>query len=174
MNRISSVSAGLAALLTFGAFGHAVAQNDIFEVDNATTVIEDIDREPQRCINTVAIKETHVVDDETILFYMRNGDVYQNVLRRECRGLEREQRFSYEILGRNLCSTDWVTVIRSFGGSFEPGWSCGLGQFVGISEEQAYFLRHAEIPQMEDEAVELPEEDEEDDAGRADAAVESD
>ncbi|HEY5623032.1 MAG TPA: hypothetical protein VIV14_04670 [Gammaproteobacteria bacterium] len=172
MKWITSEFVGFAALLAFGAFGHAVAQDgDIdIDVDDPTALVDDIDREPRRCINTIAIDETYIVDDETILFFMRNDQVYQNVLRNSCAGLKREKRFSYSILGRNLCRTDSITVLQSFGARLERGRSCGLGPFVEISEEQAEFLRYGERPQVEEEAVEVPEESD----AEADAGAESD
>jgi len=167
MTGITTVLGGLLALIGFLSTGLAVAQDghiDIgIDVDSAAAAIDDIDRELERCIRVGGIDETHIVDDQTILFYMRNDVVYQNVLRSECRGLKREDRFSYKTLGGNLCLTDAVTVLRNFAGGLEAGRSCGLGPFVRISEEEADLLRYGERPLINDEAVELPQDEEDSD-----------
>src|SRR5690606_17824151 len=48
-------------------------------------------RNPTRCISTTRLDRTEVVDNETVLFYMRGGDIYRNRLSRSCPGLEREK-----------------------------------------------------------------------------------
>lgn len=163
MTRFAALIAGFIALTGFLGSGLAAAQDGDIDVDSAAAAIDDIDREPERCIRLAGIDETHIVDDQTILFYMRGDDVYQNVLRNECRGLKREDRFSYKTLGGNLCSTDTVTVLQRFGGGFDAGRTCGLGPFIRISEEEADFLRHGERPLATDEAVEYPQDEEDSD-----------
>lgn len=161
MTGTTTVFAGFIAGLGLLSSGFAVAQDDDFDVDSAAAAIDDIDREPERCIRLAGIDETHIVDDQTILFYMRNDDVYQNVLRQACHGLKRDDGFSYKTLGGNLCLTDTVTVLRRFGGGLEAGRTCGLGPFIRISEEEADLLRHDERPLMNDEAAEAPQDEDE-------------
>lgn len=162
MTRYATLIASFIALAGTLSFGLAFAQDDDIDIDidNAAAAIDDIDREPERCIRLAGIDETYIIDDQTILFYMRGDDVYQNVLRNECSGLKREDRFSYKTLGGNLCRTDTVTVLQRFGGGFDAGRTCGLGPFVRISEEEADFLRYGERPLVEDEAAELPQDEE--------------
>lgn len=126
---------------------------------------DDIDREGQRCISVTRLKETHVVDDRTLLFYMRGGEIYRNVLRYDCRGLKAQSSFSYSVIANRLCGTDTITVLESFGGDLSRGMSCGLGKFYEISEDEAEFLRYGERSDImeEPEAVDLPEGDQEDD-----------
>ena len=161
MTRMTTVFASFLALTGLLSLGVAVAQDGDIDVDNAAAAIDDIDREPERCIRLAGIDQTHIVDDQTILFYMRQGDVvFQNVLRLECRGLKRADRFGYKTIGGNLCSTDAVTVLRTFGGGFDSGMTCSLGEFVRISPEEADFLRYGERPLMTDEPAEVPQDEE--------------
>ena len=151
-------------LFFFGAV--AFAQNDIeaLEAEAAAAIADDIDREAERCINVSRIKETHIVDDNNVLFYMRGNEVYLNELRWACRGLKRERQFSYSVRANRLCGTDTITVLQGFGSSLSPSNSCGLGQFVPISEVEADFMRYGERSEMmeEPEAVELPHDDDAD------------
>ena len=113
----------------------AVAQDDAIDIDTAAAAAamgDDVDREGERCINTSQIRDTHIADDETILFYMRGGDVYRNTLRHNCPGLKRTGRFSYRVTVNRLCSVDSIRVLESFGGNFTPGMSCGLAEFYAI------------------------------------------
>ena len=123
---------------------------------------DDIDREGERCISVTRLRSTHVVDDRTVLFYMRGGDIYRNVLRHDCPGLKRENRFSYKVSVSRLCSVQTITVLEDFGGSLSRGISCGLGKFYQISKDEADFLRYGERSdiQAEPEAVDLPDDDE--------------
>ncbi len=152
--------------LTLGALTlamTAVAQDDADEAVSASEAfVEDIDREGERCITVSRLRSTHAVDDRTILFYMRGGDTYLNQLRYNCPGLKLRNRISYKVIANRLCSVDVITVLESFGGGLQPGISCGLGQFYGISEDEARFLRYGERSEIQEEpeAVELPDGDE--------------
>jgi hypothetical protein len=99
------------------------------------------DRTPQDCILASSIDEHDAIDDQNILFYMRDGKVYRNHLPRKCPGLERENRISYQLRGtRRLCSIDTITVLEDsvFGGGvgFRDGFTCRLGEFVPLSPEE--------------------------------------
>ena len=105
---------------------------------------------------------THVVDDKTILFYMRGGDVYRNTLRFDCPGLKRENRFSYKVTASRLCGVDSIRVLESFGRNLTAGVSCGLTEFYPISEDEADFLRYGDRNELQEEpeAVDLPDDEE--------------
>ena len=60
---------------------------------------EVIDRTPEDCVSLSRVSRTKVIDDNTILFYMRGRRIYRNILDRECPGLEREGRFTYRVQG---------------------------------------------------------------------------
>jgi len=154
----------LACLLALMFRMTAVAQDDAIDIDAAAAAatVDDLDREGERCINTSRIRNSHVVDDKTILFYMRGGGVYRNTLRYNCNGLKRVNRFSYTVTTNRLCAVDSITVLVSFGGSVTPGISCGLSEFYAISEEEADFLRYGERNELQEEpeAVDLPDHEE--------------
>ena len=162
MKQAITVLACLLALM-FGMT--AVAQDDAIDIDTAAAAatLDDVDREGERCISTSRIRNTHVVDDKTILFYMNGGVIYRNTLRFACPGLKRENRFSYKVTAGRLCGVDSIRVLENFGGSLGPGISCGLTQFYGISADEADFLRYGERNELQDEpeAVELPDDEEE-------------
>ncbi len=161
----SALTASACTLLTLGSLTLAMtaaAQEDAADADAAAeATADDIDREGERCINVSRLRDTYVVDDRTVLFYMYGGDVYRNVLSYDCPNLKRQKAFSYKVTVNRLCSVDWITVIEGFGRGLRPGASCGLGQFYGISEDEADFLRFGERSEIQEEpeAVELPEAD---------------
>lgn len=99
-----------------------------------------IDREGERCINTRNIRDTDIIDERTILFRLRGNDYYVNYLRNACRGLLREERFSYRTSGGRLCSVDTIRVLEQFGGFIQEGMSCGLGMFYPVTEEEAELI----------------------------------
>jgi hypothetical protein len=82
------------------------------------------------------IDSTRVLDDQTILFYLRDDRVYRNYLPRKCPGLSQQNRFSYESHTGQLCNVDAVTVLEQWAGRLEPGFTCRLGAFHPISPEE--------------------------------------
>jgi hypothetical protein len=91
------------------------------------------DRTPQDCLILQLVDDTDVIDDQTILFRLRNDKVYRNTLPRKCPGLEREGRFMYETRSGRLCSIDTITVLELFGVGPTRGFTCRLGEFVPLS-----------------------------------------
>jgi hypothetical protein len=104
---------------------------------------EDLDRSPHDCVVVSNIRQTVVLDDQTILFYMRGGkkDVYRNYLTHECPNLGREGRFAYEVRMNQICNIDLITVIQQFGPQLGPGFTCRLGDFYPMTYEEAEILR---------------------------------
>lgn len=144
--------------LGLSAVQQAVAQDD-----------EVIDRTPAECISLNRIRRTEVVDDRSILFYASGGRVYLNVLERDCPGLERNDRFMYKVVGSRLCDIDTITVLERFGGNFERGFTCRLGEFNPLSKIEAEDLlldsdEVSESGAIEIKPVELPKEDAADEA----------
>ncbi len=89
--------------------------------------------ESERCINTVRIDRTEVIDDRTVVFYLNGGDIYVNRLPHRCPGLRSRQAFMYKTTTSTLCSIDTIRVLDSFGGGLRPGIGCGLGEFHPVS-----------------------------------------
>jgi len=94
---------------------------------------EAFDRTPRDCLITQSIDQTDAIDDQNIIFYMRGSKVYRNHLPRKCPGLERENRIAYQTHSSRLCSIDQITVLEDLGGTFRPGFTCRLGEFVPMS-----------------------------------------
>lgn len=174
MKHVVRGSAGLAALACFAGLQPAAAQ----QAD------EPLDRTPQDCIVVANINRTRVLDDQTILFFMRGRRVFQNHLGRACPGLEREDRFMYEARNSRLCDVDTITVMEDWGGRptefgrFSRGFTCPLGDFHPISVEEAAALEaeertgpRARRDSVESRSVEVPPEEE--NARETDAADES-
>ena len=93
--------------------------------------------EPRDCIDLRGIERTRAPDEDTILFYMRGGDVYRNDLPASCPDLDFDERFMYRVSLNRLCDSDVITVIDDVGFGFMGGASCGLGKFRQVSEEEA-------------------------------------
>jgi hypothetical protein len=134
----------------------------------------------ERCIRLNLIRSTTVVDDRTILFYLRGGDVYVNYLPQKCPNLAREERFSYRVPTNQLCQVDTITVLQNFGFGLTPGATCKLGSFDAITREVAEDLKRGpreslveteqvEPIQTEDEASDQPSAEAAGEAGNAEA-----
>ncbi len=80
--------------------------------------------EIENCIRNNRIKETKILDNETILFRTVGNTWYLNKLPHSCGGLRIENGFAYSTGGAPLlCSVDMIHT------RFKP---CGLGQFERI------------------------------------------
>lgn len=110
----------------------SAAAQDGGESDDAV-----LDRTPEDCVITTRIRNTKIVNDETILFYLGGGKIYQNVLPEECPRLKANGRFAYQVRTTRLCRVDTITVLDRFGGAFRPGFTCRLGWFLPITELEA-------------------------------------
>lgn len=136
---------------------------------------DDFDRTPADCVRASNIRSTLVVDDQTILFYMRGNRVFQNRLPEDCPRLGKERRFSYERrvgqrVGR-LCSIDAITVLESF--SVTPfGATCRLGKFHPITVTEADVI--SGVPRAPVRIVEIEPPDEGESTEGADAPAEGD
>ena len=95
------------------------------------------DRTPQNCLILQLVDKTDVVDDQNILFTLRNDKVFRNTLPRKCPNLEREGRFMYETTTGRLCSIDTITVLEQIGVNLSRGFTCRLGEFVPLSPAEA-------------------------------------
>jgi hypothetical protein len=98
---------------------------------------EPIDRTPVDCITVSRIDTTDVIDDQTVIFFMRGKGIYRNYLPQKCPRLEAEDRFGYQTRSSRLCSVDLVTVLPRLGIPI----SCRLGDFHPITSEEVEELR---------------------------------
>jgi hypothetical protein len=93
----------------------------------------------QSCLYMGDVRRTAIVDDNNILFYMRNGTVYQNHLRNTCFMLRSANRFTYGATTlRRLCVNDLIQVLpdASFGAPIPMG-TCNLGTYLPIDKDVA-------------------------------------
>lgn len=51
------------------------------------------------CLRPSDINNTVIVDDNTILFYMKGGKIWKNELEDRCYGLNIERAYAYEVHG---------------------------------------------------------------------------
>jgi hypothetical protein len=94
----------------------------------------------QRCVYMGDVRRTTILDDNNILFYMRNGTIYQNHLRNTCFSLHSANRFTYgSTTLRRLCVGDLIQVLpdSAFGGPLFPTATCNLGSYLPIDKEVA-------------------------------------
>jgi hypothetical protein len=76
------------------------------------------------CLQRSLIDHTDILSDNTILFYMKDGKIWQNSLRFACPGLKLENGFGYEADASEICSNmQTIHVLRS-------GGLCEIGQFL--------------------------------------------
>ncbi len=101
-------------------------------------------RVPERCIQLDRVRRTEVIDDRTLIFHMRSGEIYLNYLERECPRLASEERFMYSPTGNRLCDIDTITVLERWGFGLTRGFTCGLGEFHPISEVELADLKKME------------------------------
>jgi len=125
----------LAALL-----GALVAAASFAEED------DDFDRTPRECINISRIDHTRIIDEHTILFYMRGNEIYRNYMPEACRGLSPRDPFLYSTTSRELCDVDAIELLESWGSQLTRGRSCELGLFYPITEEEVEELEHWPSP----------------------------
>lgn len=119
---------GFGALGAVGALPAAVA-TDVAGQDQANDVA-------QTCIYQPNIDHTKILDDRTILFFMRTRVTYQNTLPETCYSLYAEKRFTYgsasmhRLCAGNLVLTDLTP------GAVSRGNLCKLGLFVPVGADE--------------------------------------
>ncbi len=111
----------------------------------STLADEEKPEDARSCISLRALKRTEIVDDQTIFFFMSGQTVYLNLLPRACRGLSREQRFSYRVSGSRLCSHDRITILTQLGIGLSDGRSCRLGYFQPIDKATVSEIKERSI-----------------------------
>jgi hypothetical protein len=82
--------------------------------------------ETKRCVPLRHLRESRILDAQTIFFRSVGKKAYVNRLPRKCPRLVAEERFSYSTTIGQLCNTEIITVIDSMGSSWG---GCGLGDF---------------------------------------------
>lgn len=82
--------------------------------------------EVKRCVPMRSVRQSVILNDQTIFFESIGRKGYMNRLPIECRGLMREERFAYANSFGSLCRAQIITILDSFGRTWG---SCSLGDF---------------------------------------------
>jgi len=85
--------------------------------------------ERKMCLDCVRIKETRILDEQTVLFETYGGAVYMSRLPAPCVGLRSAGGFSYSTSLPKLCKQDIIEIVNQ---SPFRGSRCGLGEFILI------------------------------------------
>lgn len=85
------------------------------------------------CVSLQALRDSRVIDNQTIFFKGPGRTAYLNKLPRRCTRLAIENRFAYRTSIGQLCHLDVITVVDNFGRT----WSrCGLGKFQEMKSKE--------------------------------------
>jgi hypothetical protein len=110
---------------------------------------------PLDCLDLNRIDHTHVVDDQTILFYTRSHRIYLNHLSSRAPGLDRNQPFLHRTSIDRACRNDMITVLENWGFGFSEGASTTLGDFEPIDTARAKALENGQVGFDQNETVEV-------------------
>lgn len=132
------VKTSAAALMAITALS-AIAINAQDSTENANSKDKKSDShllvgEPINCVEPRNIRNTNVIDNQTIEFRMTGGKILRNDLGRKCPGLSKGDPISYTIRGTRLCNVDQFTVLRTTAGRIETRARCGFGKFQEIEK----------------------------------------
>jgi hypothetical protein len=105
----------------------AFSSSSVFAEDQADKYLG----ERKMCLETMRIKETRVVDDQTILLETYGGAIYISRLPFPCVGLKFSGGFSYETAIAKLCKQDIIGVVEVGAGLKTR---CGMGEFIRIRD----------------------------------------
>ena len=92
------------------------------------------EEEGRYCIPMRNIRTTDVLGDRALLFRMRSGEDYINILPHKCVGLRPNRPLMYETRQNQLCHLDIVRILDNSGFGLRPIMSCGLGRFHPVPE----------------------------------------
>ena len=81
------------------------------------------------CLNVRNIQRTEVQDDRTIVFYMRDGKIWQNRLRRVCPMLKTSS-YTQVLHNDQMCSNQQFIHVT------QTGDMCALGDFTPVDAQR--------------------------------------
>lgn len=79
----------------------------------------------ESCIPLSVVRRSEIVDDRTILFYLRNGHIKKVTLAFPCPSLKFYGSFSYEVYSNRLCARVDTIVSRA-------GTHCPIGDIADL------------------------------------------
>jgi hypothetical protein len=94
------------------------------------------DHDGIHCLKLNMISTSDVLDEQHLLFRMKNNDLFLNTLTYACPGLAGHRPFMYRTSVSELCDLDIITVLDDMGFGLQPGASCGLGLFKPIKQQE--------------------------------------
>lgn len=93
--------------------------------------------EPQNCLSDKAVRRYRALGTRHLLFEGRQGQLWVNVLRGRCSGLDQYSVFIMRpnLAGR-LCDMDHFAVVERIGSPTIAAPNCVLGEFKPVTEAQ--------------------------------------
>lgn len=89
--------------------------------------------EARDCLPLMQFSNTEIRDDWTIDFIGGAGSkVWRVTLPNRCSGLKSADTFTYATSLTQLCRNDIIYPLQQYGGSFQRGAGCGMGEFVPV------------------------------------------
>jgi hypothetical protein len=82
------------------------------------------------CLNGTDIEYTQTPNDQTIVFYMRDGRIWRNTLRTPCPNLKFEHAFSETVRSGQICANQQLIRVQ------QTGNFCALGNFTLVGTQQ--------------------------------------
>ena len=86
MRKLSTLLAAVCLTITAMAIPSIAEEAEDTEQEAGPSPFDILLGESERCINTVRIDRTEVIDDRTVVFYLNGGDIYVNRLPHRCPG----------------------------------------------------------------------------------------
>ena len=86
------------------------------------------------CIPMNRIKTTRILSNRVIVFEMKGGESYINILPATCPGLRPNRPLMYETRQAQLCHVDIVRLLDPSSVDFRPMGSCSLGRFHSVPQ----------------------------------------
>ncbi len=108
--------------------------------------------ETKTCVPLRFLRDSTIIDDQTIFFKSVGKRGYINRLSHKCPRLAAEERFMYSTSVSSLCRMEIITVLDSFGRQWG---SCGLGDF----EEMEKMSKAEKAEKAAEKAAGKPEEE---------------
>lgn len=90
----------------------------------------------ESCLAVNRIRHTKVIDDQTVLFYLPQNQIYKNVLPNKCSLLSSYSAIYYKPTGNQLCSVDAIGPLITDAPAMSTA-HCGLGAFELIDKATA-------------------------------------
>lgn len=109
--------------------------------DQHTDEEEPLPEGVENCVYLRSVDRIEILDEQHILFFMRDRKIHINHLARKCPGLQRNDTIMYRTTLTQLCHIDMFTVLENIGGGFMPAASCSFGKFYPATQDEIDALK---------------------------------